>query len=56
LWVLHLGFSLHIGTTVFLVPLESLDVGDVFYPDPKIIKVLGACEQEFPRAIVKKIC
>jgi hypothetical protein len=41
--------------TILPMPFSfSTVIGDVFYPDPKSIKVLGACEQESPRVIVKK--
>jgi len=48
-------FLIRAVITILPIPFSfSAVIGDVFYPDPKIIKVLGACEQEFPRAIVKK--
>ena len=46
-----------IGAVIKILPIPfsfSTVIGDVFYPDPKSIKVLGSCEQGSPRAILKK--
>jgi len=56
-WEKRLDRGTYLEAVITILPISfsfSTVIGDVFYPDPKSIKVLGASEQESPRAILKK--